>query len=415
MTLIALNGQEKGREFQLSGEEPTLIGRQAAMLQLIDSQTSRRHAEISLQNNTWLIRDLGSTNGTWVNGQKITQLTELETGDRIVFGRHQFRVGPITDDLAPTPQPRPNAPEPAIGSEDLAEMGVDLGESLSADILDDEAPEAPAPPLDEPSEAPANTPPTAKSSSDELDDVIDLDAVLDEQEPQADTGLDLPADSAADLEDVTPETAEPTQTTHELTKPDENPPATHTQDDGVLDLDAMLEPEPTDQSDPVTAPEQDADAPDRADRDEPSSDDAQGLAPDRPDEQSDKASESDDDSLIDIDILAAAEPTSSATSDNAQLDEDPRETEAPDERDDSPATSTDAQPPPELDINPDAEITGDSDDSDSIDDIDDLLDDNLNDFDDELSADESAKAGGRSANSSETRRTTPRCPKAPGR
>lgn len=234
LTLTALNGQEKGREFQLTGDAPELLGRQAPTIQLADAQTSRKHAEVLLENNTWLIRDLDSTNGTWVNGQKITQITELEVGDRIVIGRHQFRVSAIDDLPAPNPQPTPAQPEPLIGDEELGEMGVDLGESLSADLLDDEAldlPEVPESAIDEEPAAPpaAQVPDEAVSQAAEPEDgVIDLDALLDKD---AD---DQPShDSAALQEPQEPQEDEPPV------------PSSPAGDQGVIDLDDLLNDGPT--------------------------------------------------------------------------------------------------------------------------------------------------------------------------
>ncbi len=212
LTLTALNGQDKGRAFQLTGEKPELVGRQAQVIKLTDAQTSRKHAEVLLQNNTWLIRDLGSTNGTWVNGQKISHITELEAGDRIVMGRHQFRVTSIDALPSPTPQPKAPAPEPMIGNEELADMGVDLSESLSADILEedgdlpevtddalvdlddelggDQAPDKPA----------AKAPPPTQAAED--DGIIDLDALLGDDLPAA---PDEPASEAIPELDDLPE------------------------------------------------------------------------------------------------------------------------------------------------------------------------------------------------------------------
>jgi FHA domain-containing protein len=253
LTLIALNGQEKGRVFQLTGETTELLGRQAPVLKLSDAQTSRRHAEIILQNNTWLIRDLDSTNGTWVNGQKIAHITELEAGDRIVVGRHQFRVSEVSDLPAPTPQPQTPQPEPAIGGEALAAMGVDLSESLSADLLEEDG-ELPALPDDAladgrddleapgvpvapgtpglPSaiiEEPTSPPKAAPDGEDDDNAVIDLDALLADDGPAApvDSPPDEPAQAADDIE-----LPKPTK------KPEDALPQT---DDGVIDLDAVLD------------------------------------------------------------------------------------------------------------------------------------------------------------------------------
>lgn len=51
-----------------------------------DPEMSRRHAQIVQQGNSFTVSDLGSTNGTFVNGQRCTGATPLRHGDRIEFG-----------------------------------------------------------------------------------------------------------------------------------------------------------------------------------------------------------------------------------------------------------------------------------------------------------------------------------------
>ncbi|HEV2127735.1 MAG TPA: FHA domain-containing protein [Thermomicrobiales bacterium] len=65
----------------------TTIGRAAGNALVIDdSFTSSNHAEIVREDDRWLVRDLGSTNGTWVNGRRIHGQTWIEPGDDIAFG-----------------------------------------------------------------------------------------------------------------------------------------------------------------------------------------------------------------------------------------------------------------------------------------------------------------------------------------
>jgi pSer/pThr/pTyr-binding forkhead associated (FHA) protein len=52
---------------------------------LADPNVSRNHAEIRPQGDGYVVVDLGSTNGTRVNGVKVTQ-HELRDGDEVVFG-----------------------------------------------------------------------------------------------------------------------------------------------------------------------------------------------------------------------------------------------------------------------------------------------------------------------------------------
>lgn len=51
-----------------------------------DIDVSGRHAEIRLLNGQWAVADLGSTNGTFVNGERVEGARELKTGDRVQFG-----------------------------------------------------------------------------------------------------------------------------------------------------------------------------------------------------------------------------------------------------------------------------------------------------------------------------------------
>lgn len=125
LTLILLNPDtsRKPRTFHLEGDRPEVLGRHGKKIQLPDSRISREHAEVSVQNGTWVIRDLGSANGTWVNGERVAALCELEEGDRLQIGRLTLIVGHVEVDLAmhdeavATEQDL-DAQEPALASEE---------------------------------------------------------------------------------------------------------------------------------------------------------------------------------------------------------------------------------------------------------------------------------------------------------
>lgn len=74
-------------------EGMTTVGREAGLeLSLLDESTvSRRHAEIVRTGSTVVVRDLGSTNGSFVNGVQVQGDTELRPGDQIQFGAIRFR------------------------------------------------------------------------------------------------------------------------------------------------------------------------------------------------------------------------------------------------------------------------------------------------------------------------------------
>jgi FHA domain-containing protein/uncharacterized protein DUF1707 len=60
---------------------------------LDEPSVSRRHAELRRVGERWLLRDLGSRNGTRVNGVRLLDEAEVGPGDRVSFGDARFRLG----------------------------------------------------------------------------------------------------------------------------------------------------------------------------------------------------------------------------------------------------------------------------------------------------------------------------------
>ncbi len=88
--LIVQQGPNPHQEFPLVGEQST-IGRSADnQIVVNDAEVSRRHARIIARQDTqgtkYFIEDLGSTNGTFVNGLRCNQLTPLVDGDSVELG-----------------------------------------------------------------------------------------------------------------------------------------------------------------------------------------------------------------------------------------------------------------------------------------------------------------------------------------
>ena len=78
---------------------PLVIGRAGSDVAVIDSRVSRQHARLRTDGGMIIIEDMGSANGTWVNGRRIQQATVLRNGDRLRFGNveaewQQDVVGP---------------------------------------------------------------------------------------------------------------------------------------------------------------------------------------------------------------------------------------------------------------------------------------------------------------------------------
>lgn len=95
------------REIPLKAE--TLLGRQADCdVLLTEGHTSRRHARLLLADGTYWLEDLGSSNGTFVNGTRVTSRVRLASGDRLRFDIEEFdfripaapAAAPVVDDNA---------------------------------------------------------------------------------------------------------------------------------------------------------------------------------------------------------------------------------------------------------------------------------------------------------------------------
>lgn len=93
LTLLVLQGPDKGRRFELP-DAPALIGRDSRQLPLSDNTVSRRHAELLPQEDgSWLVQDLGSANGTWVNGNRVASRIVVRIGDQVRVGRSLMVFG----------------------------------------------------------------------------------------------------------------------------------------------------------------------------------------------------------------------------------------------------------------------------------------------------------------------------------
>ena len=74
-------------------QESLLVGRSPhAVIVVDDGYASDEHASIAPDGNTWAVTDLGSTNGTFVNGAKITRVTTLHSGDQVRIGKTRIEV-----------------------------------------------------------------------------------------------------------------------------------------------------------------------------------------------------------------------------------------------------------------------------------------------------------------------------------
>lgn len=86
--LVLKSGPNSGQTFEL-GTDEVIIGRDVnANFVISDPEVSRRHSRVYLQGANYVIEDLGSTNGTVVNGQRLAGPYILSPGEIIVLGEH---------------------------------------------------------------------------------------------------------------------------------------------------------------------------------------------------------------------------------------------------------------------------------------------------------------------------------------
>lgn len=87
--LVVVRGPNAGSRFLLDRPMTTIGRHPDSHLFLDDITVSRRHAEITNEEGTMTIKDLGSLNGTYVNGERV-ETRVLRTGDELQVGRFKL-------------------------------------------------------------------------------------------------------------------------------------------------------------------------------------------------------------------------------------------------------------------------------------------------------------------------------------
>ena len=86
---------------QLQSKATIIIGRSESVDVFINNtQISRNHSKITRIDNKYFIEDLGSINGTFVNGQRISGKIQIGSDDSIIIGRIRFTLGGLTIDIS---------------------------------------------------------------------------------------------------------------------------------------------------------------------------------------------------------------------------------------------------------------------------------------------------------------------------
>jgi len=127
--LVILNQGMTGRSIELNVERTTVGRVDDNTFQIADASVSSHHAEILLRGSDIVVKDLNSTNGTFINNDKISEAT-LKAGQTLRFGQVELKI----DDGKPAGAPdyAPSSSAPALpkrqpeGSTMVMSRGVSL-------------------------------------------------------------------------------------------------------------------------------------------------------------------------------------------------------------------------------------------------------------------------------------------------
>ncbi|HDS85709.1 MAG TPA: FHA domain-containing protein [Phycisphaerales bacterium] len=130
-TLTVLTGALREKSFELASQrgKTFVIGRgcEGVEMRIPDNAISRRHAELSFRDGQWFIRDLGSSNGTFINELRVQHTTGLSHNDQIRCGATVLLFEADYQERLLTPEQDPNAP---------VELVFDPGETMIAVAFD---------------------------------------------------------------------------------------------------------------------------------------------------------------------------------------------------------------------------------------------------------------------------------------
>lgn len=103
IALRFISGKYQGGEFPLEENREVIVGRSTDLdMVLVDEMVSRKHAKLVLRNDRVELADLGSTNGVFVNGERVKEAS-VGIGDRILVGSNILRVVDLGSSTASRP------------------------------------------------------------------------------------------------------------------------------------------------------------------------------------------------------------------------------------------------------------------------------------------------------------------------
>src|SRR5208283_4596273 len=109
--LVILTQGLTGRAHELNVDRTTIGRVEDNLFQIAEASVSSHHCEVHLRGTEVLIRDLNSTNGTFINGEKVTE-SPLKPGQTLRLGNVELKLEVEGAPAAPASGPAPAPPAP---------------------------------------------------------------------------------------------------------------------------------------------------------------------------------------------------------------------------------------------------------------------------------------------------------------
>ena len=134
--LVLLSAGMTGRTHELKVDKTTIGRVEDNTFQIAEPSVSSHHCEVLLRGNDVVVRDLNSTNGTFINGEKVTE-TVLKPGQVLRLGQIEMRLETEGMPSIPTaPSSAPSTPAPTAPSKKQFDQTVVMQRGVSLEQLE---------------------------------------------------------------------------------------------------------------------------------------------------------------------------------------------------------------------------------------------------------------------------------------